>query len=152
MTSRLEYGNAVLYGITDRLIHRLEMAQHRAVSVVQRSDRQQRIMAGLKFLYSLPVKWRTEYKIVILVFSVLHNQTPAYFTDHTLRTAPVTTISRLRPSNCAAIEPCAICPAITLPCKTTSVDALPEELRLVSSMDAFKARLKTHYFKLAFKV
>ena len=37
VTSRLDYGNAVLYGISDRLLHRLEMVQRSAARVVLRS-------------------------------------------------------------------------------------------------------------------
>ena len=33
VTSRLDYGNAVLYGISDRLLHRLEMVQRSAASI-----------------------------------------------------------------------------------------------------------------------
>ena len=32
--SRLDYGNALLYGITDRLLHRLEMIQHSAARII----------------------------------------------------------------------------------------------------------------------
>ena len=34
VTSRLDYSNSILYGITDRLIHRLEMVQRSAARVV----------------------------------------------------------------------------------------------------------------------
>ena len=40
---RLDYGNALLYGITDRLLHRLEMIQHSAARIImciKRHDRQ----------------------------------------------------------------------------------------------------------------
>ena len=39
VTSRLDYGNAVLYGISDRLLHRLEMVQRSAARVVMRLRR-----------------------------------------------------------------------------------------------------------------
>ena len=34
VTSRLNYGNAMLFGITDRLLHRLEMVQRSAARIV----------------------------------------------------------------------------------------------------------------------
>ena len=43
VTSRLDYGNAMLFGIADRLLHRLEMVQRSAARVVmqiRRGDRQ----------------------------------------------------------------------------------------------------------------
>ena len=61
--SRLDYGNALLYGITDRLLHSLDMIQHSAVRIImctKRHDRQS-IMAVLRQLHWLPVKWRINY-------------------------------------------------------------------------------------------
>ena len=43
VTSRLDYGNAMLFGIADRLIHRLEIVKRSAARVVmqiRRGDRQ----------------------------------------------------------------------------------------------------------------
>ena len=50
VTSRLGYGNAVLYGISDRLLHRLEMVQRSASRVVLRLRRGDRrsMTAALK--------------------------------------------------------------------------------------------------------
>ncbi|KAK2190128.1 hypothetical protein NP493_86g02031 [Ridgeia piscesae] len=43
VTSRLDYGNAILYGLSDRHMHRLEMVQRSAARIVRqirRGDRQ----------------------------------------------------------------------------------------------------------------
>ena len=77
VTSRIDYGNAVLYGISDRLLHRLEMVQRSAASValrIRRGDRRS-MTAALKHLHWLPVKWRVEYKLLVLVFRALHDRT-----------------------------------------------------------------------------
>ena len=74
------YQDALLYGITDRLLHRLEMIQHSAARIImciKRHDRQS-ITAVLRHLHWLPVKWRINYKIVVLVFRALHGLAPAY--------------------------------------------------------------------------
>ena len=78
VTSRLDYDTAILYGITDRQMHRLEKVQPSAARVVLRVMRrdQQNMIASLHSLHWLPVKWRIEYKI--LVFRALHDPTPAY--------------------------------------------------------------------------
>ena len=78
--SRVDYGNVLLYGITDRLLYRLEMIQHSAARIImciKRHDRQS-ITAVLRHLHWLPVKWRINYKIVVLVFRALHGLAPAY--------------------------------------------------------------------------
>ena len=80
VTSRLDYGNAVLYGISDRLLHRLEMVQRSAARVVLRLRRGDRrsMTAALKQLHWLPGKYRIEYKMLVIVFRSLHERTPAY--------------------------------------------------------------------------
>ena len=80
VTSHIDYVNAVLYGISDRLLHRLEMVQRSSARVVLRIRRGdwQSMTAALKHLHWLSVKWRVEYKLLVLVFRALHDRTPAY--------------------------------------------------------------------------
>ena len=107
--SRLDYGNALLYGITDRLLHRLEMIQHSAARIImciKRHDRQS-ITAVLRRLHWLPVKWRINYKIVVLVFRALRGLAPAYVS--TLIT-PYEPRRALRSTGSAL---CCVCLAIT---------------------------------------
>lgn len=60
VTSRIDYGNAVLCGISDRLLHRLEMVQRSAARVVLRIRRGDRrsLTAVLQQLHWLQVKYR----------------------------------------------------------------------------------------------
>ena len=154
VTSRIDYGNAVLYGISDRLLHRLEMVQRSAARVVLRirhSDRRS-MTACLKLLHWLPVKWRVEYKLLVLVFRALHDRTPAYLASlisqyvpsralrsagQALLTVPRHNLERYgrRSFSCAG---------------PTLWNALPEDLRVIANINTFKAKLKTHYFKVAF--
>ena len=83
--SRLDYGNAratICHGITDRLLHSLEMIQHTAARIIRpmciKRHGRQSITAVLRRLHWLPVKWRINYKIVVLVFRALHGLAPAY--------------------------------------------------------------------------
>ena len=79
VTSRLDYGNAVLYGVSDRLLHRLERVQRSAARVVLRVRRGDRrsMTAALQQLHWLPVKYRIEYKLLVIVLRALHDQTSA---------------------------------------------------------------------------
>ena len=154
--SRVDYGNALLYGITDRLLHRIEMIQHSAARIImciKRHDRQS-ITAVLQHLHWLPVKWRIHYKIVVLVFRALHGLAPAYVTTlitpyeprRALRSAgtallcvPRHNLERYgrRSFSCAG-------PVLW--------NSLPEGMRLTDSLNTFKSQLKTHYFKLAYNL
>ena len=151
VTSRIDYGNAVLYGISDRLLHRLEMVQRSAAKVVRRVRRgdRQSMTAALKLLHWLPVKWRVEYKllVLVLVFRALHDRTPAYLASlislyvpsralrsagQALLTVPQHNLERYgrRSFSCAG---------------PTLWNALPEDIRVIANIYTFKTKLKTHY-------
>ena len=69
VTSRIHYGNAILFGISDRHLHPLEMVQRSAARIVmqiQRGDRQS-MTTILRQLHWLPVRNRIEYKLLVLV-------------------------------------------------------------------------------------
>ena len=156
VTSRLDYGNAVLYGISDRLLHRLEMVQRSAARVVLRLRRGDRrsMTAALKQLHWLLVKYRIEYKILVIVFRALHERTPAYIAslitpyvprralrsaDRALLVVPRHNLERYGRRSFSRAGP-------------TLWNALPEDLRSTVCMNKFKTHHKTYYFKIAFNV
>ena len=154
--SRLDYWNALLYGINDRLLHRLGMIQHSAARIImciKKHDRQS-ITAVLRQLHWLPVRWRINYKIVVLVFRALHGLAPVYvstlITPYEPRCALRSTGSALlcvprhnlerygrRSFSCAG-------PVLW--------NSLPEDMRLADSLNSFKSHLKTRYFILAYNL
>ena len=80
VTSQLDYGNAVLYGISDRLLLRLEMVQHSAARVVLRIRRGDRrsMTAALKQLHWLPVKCLVPLPIPFRLLLMFYVAQPAY--------------------------------------------------------------------------
>ena len=90
VTSRIDYGNAILFGISDRHLHRLEMVQRSAARIVmqiRRGDRQS-TMTILHQLHWLPVRKLIEYKLLVLVHSALYDGTPEYLAALLLQHAP----------------------------------------------------------------
>ena len=74
VTSRIDYGNAILFGISDRHLHRLEIVQRSAARIVMqiwRGDRQS-MTTILRQLHWLPVRKRIEYKLLVLVHRALY--------------------------------------------------------------------------------
>ena len=75
VTSRIDYGNAILFGISDRHLHRLEMGQRSAARIVmqiRRGDRQS-TMTILGQLHWLPVRKHIVYKLLVLVHRALYD-------------------------------------------------------------------------------
>ena len=90
MTSPIDYGSAILFGISDRHLHRLEMVQRcaaRIVMQIRRGDRQS-MTTILRQLHWLPVRKRIEYKLLVLVHRALYDGTPEYLAALLLQHAP----------------------------------------------------------------
>ena len=90
VTSRIDYGNAILFGISDLHVHGLEMVQRYAARIVmqiRRGDRQS-ITTILRQLHWLPVRKRIECKLLALVHRALNDGTPEYIAALLLQHAP----------------------------------------------------------------
>ena len=79
--SRLDYGNGLLYGVPDKLLDKLQRVQNVAARVVVKASRYDHITPILKSLHWLPIRYRTEYKLLLLTFKALHHLAPSYLTD-----------------------------------------------------------------------
>ncbi|XP_062613812.1 uncharacterized protein LOC134275555 [Saccostrea cucullata] len=154
VTSRLDYGNALLYGITETNISRLQRVQNTAARIVTRTRKHDHISEVLISLHWLPVKFRTYYKILLYTFKVLQGTSPSYLKElitvyqpsRTLRSydskqlvkprVRTETYGTRRFDHAAA----------------TLWNGLPDALRFQTSLLAFKRDLKTHLFKIAYDV
>ena len=88
--SRVDYCNAVLYGVAAHIIRRLQAVLHAAARLITGVRRCDHITPTLRdTLHWLPVTQRIEYKIALMAFDCVRGTGPAYFAD-TCR--PVSTI------------------------------------------------------------
>ena len=79
VTSRLDYGNAILYGISDRHMHRLEMVQRSAARIVRQIRRgDPAVHDNNTAAVTLPVRKRIDFKLLVLVHRAIYNGTPEY--------------------------------------------------------------------------
>ena len=81
VTSKLDYGNAVLFGINERLINKLQITQNSAARLIMRQRRRDHITPVLIALHWLPIRYRILYKVLVLTFQAVHNLAPMYVTD-----------------------------------------------------------------------
>ena len=68
ISCRLDYCNALLYGITDNLFRRLQSIQNAAARLLTGTGRRDHISPVLSLLHWLPVKQRVVFRLTILVF------------------------------------------------------------------------------------
>ena len=125
VTSRIDYGNAVLYGISDRLLHRLEMVQRSAARVVlqiRRGDRRS-MTEALKLLHWLPVKWRVVQATCSCVPSPARpNPGLPRLVDFAIRAEPRPSISWAGVADCSAAQPGAVRSPFFLVCGADLVE------------------------------
>ena len=83
VTSKLDYGNAVLCGINGRLLQKMQRVKNSAARVITQQRRRDHlhITPVLIALHWLPVPWRKTYTIVVLTFRAMHDLAPEYIAD-----------------------------------------------------------------------
>ena len=152
MTSKLDYGNAVLFGINGRLLQKIRV-QNSAARVIthQRCRDHLHITPVLIALHWLPVPWRITYKILVLTFRAFHNLALEYIADMIVEYTPSRHLRRLLRvprHNLLNLEHYGLRGfSVTAP---RMWNDLPDSLRHIDSFELFKSNLKTHLFKTAF--
>ena len=148
--SRLDYCNALLAGLPDAKLAKLQRIQNRTAKMVLCAPRHASATALLKTLHWLPVKARIEYKIAIICFQCLHSDTvPSYLSD---------LVSVYQPARALRSQDSFLLhvPRFNLKsfgarsfsvCGPVIWNSLPLTIRLNNSLCAFKTSLKTHLFQ-----
>ena len=154
VTSKIDYCNGLLYGLPSSHILKLQRVQNAAARLVTGSPRFCHITPVLMSLHWLPIKFRVNYKIVLLTFKCLHGLAPKYLADLiSVYSAPR---YNLRSTGTISLTPASAKCFITLGDRAFQQAApklwnnLPTFIRDLKSLNSFKAAIKTHYFKLAF--
>ena len=153
--SRLDYGNALLYGVNQNCIDKLQKIQNIAARLVTRSRKRDHVTPILRSLHWLPVKFRSEYKLLLYVFKCMEGSAPAYLRELVTMYNPgralrsqsqllFLSVPRVRTSTYGA--------------RTFSSSAailwnnLPISIRLCDSLYVFKRKIKTVLFTRAFEL
>lgn len=154
VSSRLDSFNSLLYGIPNYEINKLQRIQNAAAKVIAGLRKHDHVTPTLINLHWLPVLYRIDYKILVLVYKALNDLAPEYISSLLKRK---TTPRTLRNDNIVYL---------IVPSKNNVTygerafcfagphlwNLLPAECKTASSLNIFKRRLKTHLFKLAYDV
>ena len=89
ISCRLDNCNALLYGIADNQIQRLQSLQNAAARLVTVSRRSEHITPVLRSLHWLPVRQRVTFKLVTLIHKCLNGQAPTIWLTSVVRLATV---------------------------------------------------------------
>ena len=81
ITSRLDGINSILFGVPTCLIDKLQKIQNNCARLILRLKKSDHITEGLKELHWLPIVFRIEYKLIILIFKCIHDIAPLYLSE-----------------------------------------------------------------------
>ena len=146
--SRFDYCNALLYGISEDLLDKLQLLQHACARFITGKRKFDHISETLKSLHWLPVRSRIKYKIILWVFKCITHQAPEYLQE----------LIVFRNSKCSTRS--SKVPTLEIPrsrqkyagdrafsvAGPTLWNSLPVYLRREESIGIFKKKLKTHLF------
>ena len=151
--SRLDYGNSLLAGIPDTLLHKLQKVQNSAARLVFRCPKRTHVTPLLHALHWLPISQRIDYKLATMCFNVINMTAPhalteiltVYIPSRSLRSAADTRMLKVPRRNkkkqgqraFSYIGP-------------VTWNSLPPSVRYSATLTQFKSALKTHLFRLAF--
>ena len=77
-SSRLDYCNSLLYGLPQVQIDKIQKVQNAAGRLIFKQPRFCHITPVLSQLHWLPIKYRIEFKILLLTFKATHGMAPDY--------------------------------------------------------------------------
>lgn len=149
--SRLDYGNALLYGITSKELRRLQSIQNKAAKFIYSAARFDSPAPLLHSLHWLPIHERISYKICLYVYKSQHGQSPQYLANALIpKSRPAlgpTTRSTLDATllDIPSTKKCIGDKAFTT-AGPSLWNRLPRHIRENHSIDLFKKVLKTHLF------
>ena len=81
VTSRLDHCNALLYGLPDNLIQKLQYVMNAAAKVITCKRKFDHVTPLLIELHWLTVRQRIVFKILLYTLKALHGATPTYLTE-----------------------------------------------------------------------
>ena len=155
ISSRVDYCNSLLYGLPEYQLNKLQRVQNMCARLICNESKYCHITPLLVDLHWLPVKFRIEFKILLIVFKIFKGFAPSYL-SFLITPKPGSKYNLRSSSDGALLSYPNVKPKATLSERVFLFaapelwNAVPRFIRESISVDTFKRNLKTHLFKKAF--
>ena len=151
ITSRLDFCNSLLSGLSNNTLRRLQLVQNAAARLLTGHKKSTHITPIFQALHWLPIQYRIQYKIILLTFKALHGSAPDYL-QSLLQVR--SSRSGLRSSGKSLFVPRTRLSSYGDRAFSSAAprlwNSLPVDLRETHNPTLFAQRLKTHLYVLAF--
>ena len=148
VTSRLDYGNALLQGLPQVLIERLQRIQNCAARLITRSRKSKHVTPVLRERHWLPVKYRLRFKVNTFTYKVLNRLAPTYMSDIVQKHQPMRSLRSTQKS--LLVVPVLRTATYGERCFSRHAAILwkdlPENIKQLNTLSYFKRHLKNHIF------
>ena len=150
ITSKLDYCNAILYGLPQIQLDKLQRVQNTAARIVSKTKKSEPITPILRSLHWLPIQKRIIFKLLLITYKALNGQAPIYISELLTNYKP----SRNLRSSAKNLLIVPRSNTKTYGDRSFQVAAaklfneLPTDLKSAVSTNSFKAKLKTYLFNL----
>jgi len=152
VTSRLDYCNSLLNGLSQTHMLRLQRVQNTVTRLICRIKKFDHISTSLQSLHWLPVLFRPRFKLLYIVFRALRGVGPLYLQELICPYRPTRSL-RSENKNLLYVPACHTATygnrLFTVETATLWND-LPQEVRDAENLSSFKRLLKTHFVNSAF--
>jgi hypothetical protein len=149
--SRIDYGNALLYGAKSKDLDRLQSLQNKAAKLIYSAGKRDSPSQLMHNLHWLPIRDRIKFKICMYVYKCLQGNAPKYLSDflsHRVRASdgPVTRSTGDTTLLSAHVSRLCIGDKSFFVAAPSLWNSLPRSIREACSLQSFKKILKSYLY------
>ena len=153
--SQLDYTNAIFINLPKNSIHPMQRIQNQVAKLIMNRDRYDSSTNTMRQLHWLPISYRCEYKVLLLVYRCINGQAPEYLQQKLSLRNPVRNTHSATERDILQIpynkrKTLADCGFSSAGPKLWN--SLPLEIRTPQTVLIFKKLLKTHLFKISYNL